>query len=318
MDVERARELFARHAWKELAKLLEAVPSAELHAQPQLGYWLADSWRRLGRHADALHLLEAITPAIKRAGIARLPLLRLNLLGMIAFENGRVADAEQAWRELLDQASSEQDEEFVARANNNLGIIYTLHGRPTEAASCYERAITAYRKLGLTRHIAQSHQNLGITYRELDQFDESDKHFLHAIRYASEDESVDEIARAEQERSLLIYLNRRDARMATATVGRALERFSALGDPIGHADSLRVLAMIELGEGERENARAHAEQALAAAEAAHHSLLEAEILEVLAQAGDEGQEFRSRAEEKFAAIGAAEWGRSFRGLVAKM
>ncbi|MGQ0562368.1 MAG: tetratricopeptide repeat protein [Gemmatimonadota bacterium] len=318
MVVERARDLFARHRWQALAELLEEMPRTELRAHPQLGYWLADSWRRLGRHNDALALLEQVTPAIKRSALPRLQLFRLNLLGMIRFETGQLAAAEAAWRELLERASGERDEEFVARATNNLGIIYTLHARAAEAVACYERALTSYRQLGLARHIAQSHQNLGITYRDLDHFDEADEHFRTAIRYAQEAHSDDEVARAEQERSLLIYLASRDARLARATVQRALGRFDALGDPIGHADSLRVLAMIELGEGYSERARAHAGQALRAAEAARHTLLEAEVLEVLAATGVERASLHARAEEKFGAIGAAEWGRRFRAMVQRI
>ena len=310
MTTERARKLFDEHRWKELAELLESLPREELRANPQLGFWLADAWRRLGRHTESLELLNDITPAIKRSGIPRLPLFRHNLLGVIRFETGRIDGAEEAWRELLAEASKSGDDEFVARANNNLGIIYTLHVRPVEAVTCYERAIAAYRQLGLTRHIAQSHQNLAITYRELDRYNEADEHFEAAIRYAREDKSEDEVARAEQERALLIYLARRDGRMAKATVKRALGRFSSLSDPIGHADSLRVLAMIELGEGEQQESRTHAEEALAAAQHASHTLLEAEVLEVLSR--------RAEAEEKFAAVGALEWGKRFREVVQRI
>jgi tetratricopeptide (TPR) repeat protein len=318
MIVERARDLFARHQWQELDALLRALSREELRAQPELGYWLADTWRRLGRQTDALGLLEDVTPAIKRSGLPRLSLSRLNLLGMLHFETGDIPAAEAAWRELLSEASSEGDEEHVARANNNLGIIYTLHGRPTEAIACYERAITSYRKLGLARHIAQSHQNLAITYRDMGHYHKADEHFLSAIRYATDAGSEDEIARAEQERSLLMYLADRDAPMARVTVGRALTRFESLGDPVGHADSLRVLAMVELGEGQMETAIDHARDALAAAQSAHHALLEAEVMEVLAGAGVDREEMQSRAEEKFGSVGATDWGRRFRAVVRQL
>jgi tetratricopeptide (TPR) repeat protein len=315
MIVERARHLFARHQWQELDALLGALSREELRAQPELGYWLADTWRRLGRQTEALDLLDEVTPSIKRSGVPRLALARLNLLGMLRFETGDIPAAEAAWRDLLAEASSERDEEYVARANNNLGIIYTLHGRPAEAIACYERAITSYRQLGLARHIAQSHQNLAITYRDMAHYQKADEHFLSAIRYATDAGSEDEVARAEQERSLLMYLAGRDAPMARATVTRALTRFASLGDPVGHADSLRVLAMVELGEGERQTAIGHAQDALAAARSAHHALLEAEVMEVLAGAGVDREEMESLAEEKFGSVGASEWGRRFRSVV---
>lgn len=310
MILDHARELFERHEWRALVDLLEPRPREELVASAQLSYWLADAWRRVGRHPEALALLEEITPAIKRSGLPRLTLFRLNLLGMIRFETGQVQQAEEAWKELLAQASAARDEEFIARANNNLGIICTLHVRPKEAVTCYERAIAAYRMLGLPRQIAQSHQNLGITYREISHFDQADDHFETAIRYAAQDRSEDEIARAEQERALLIYLARRDARMAKATVHRALDRFGRLGDPLGHADSLRVLAMIELGEKEIDRAKEHAEEALTVAQTSNHTLLEAEVLEVLGE--------KERADRKFADIGASAWGQNFRAVVERL
>src|SRR5687767_1273381 len=117
MIVERARDLFARHQWHELDALLRALSREELRAQPELGYWLADTWRRLGRQTDALELLDDVTPAIKRSGVPRLSLSRLNLLGMLRFETGDIPAAEAAWRDLLAEASNERDEEHVARAN---------------------------------------------------------------------------------------------------------------------------------------------------------------------------------------------------------
>jgi tetratricopeptide (TPR) repeat protein len=280
--VERARVLYHQRAYRRLADHLDALPRENLMAQPQLGFWLADAWRRLGRTQAALELDVAITPACRYSGIARLEQDRLNLEGMLRFETGDVWGAEGAWRELVAHATEAGDDEFIARANNNLGIIYTLQARPMEAAACYERAVASYRMAGLRRGIAQSHQNLAITYRELGQAAEADDHFAAAIRYAWDDGSDDEIARAEQERALLIYYSRHDARLALATVKRAMLRFTRLGDPLGYADSLRVRAMIELGEKMLEPARRHAEHALEHARTAGHRLLEAEVLEVVA------------------------------------
>src|SRR5688500_10584494 len=280
--IERARVLYNQRAYRRLADHIDVLPGEDLPTRPQLGFWLADAWRRLGRTQAALELDVAITTACRYSGIARLEQDRLNLEGMLRFETGDVWGAESAWRELVAHATDARDDEFIARANNNLGIIYTLQARPMEAASCYERAVASYRMAGLRRGIAQSHQNLAITYRELGQSAEADDHFAAAIRYAWDDGSEDEIARAEQERALLIYYSRNDARLARATVKRALLRFSRIADPLGFADALRALAMIELGEKELAAAHRHAEHALEHAKKAGHRLLEAELLEVLA------------------------------------
>ena len=317
---EQARRLYEQRAYAELVELLGALDQAELLQAPQLGFWLADARRRTGQAQPALALTRALKAPARRAGLPRLVLDLLNLEGMLCFETGDVAGAELCWRELLEQASRVQLAEFIARANNNLGIIYTVHVRPFEAISCYERAIAAYRTLGLRRGIAQSCQNLGITYRELGHADQADSNFVHALHYAQQDGSTDEMARAEQERALGIYLARRDARLARVTAQRALQKFEALRDPVGYSDTLRVMAMIELGERNYDAAEEHVHRALEQAPAGHR-LLEAELLEVLAgiqRARGEEQdavEARQRAAALFEQLGVQPWGSAFRARI---
>ena len=320
----QARALYDGRAYQELADLLGPLPPEALQESPQLGFWLADSWRRTGKTHAALELTEAIAGPARRSGIDRLEADRLNLEGMLRFETGDITGAEESWKELLAQASTVGSTEFIARASNNLGIICTLQVRPLEAVGCYQRAIAAYRLIGLRRGIAQSYQNLAITYRELGQMDEADGHFQTAQRYALEDGSMDELARAENERALLIYIARGDAPLARATAKRALRRFAALNDPREFGDTLRVLAMIDLGDGDLQSARTHAERALEHARSTGHRLLEAEALEVLAglqsRAGDveDAEEGRSVAAQIFREYNAPAWGEAFRARIKQL
>src|SRR5688572_2541426 len=160
---QRAALLHEARDYRGLAALLEAQDAATIAASAQLAFWLADAWRRLGRGADALGVLRAAAHEFGRLGNDPLERHRLNLEGMLRFDAGDVARAEENWRELLALASAAHDDDFVARANNNLGVIYTLHGRAEEAIACYERALAAYRRVGRRRGLAQAHQNLGIT-----------------------------------------------------------------------------------------------------------------------------------------------------------
>jgi tetratricopeptide (TPR) repeat protein len=320
----QARWLYVRRAYQELAELLEPVPLDDLRVHAQLGFFLADARRRLGKTQAALELTEAIAAGARRSAIERLEQDRLNLEGMLRFEIGDVAGAEQSWSELLSHASTTGNTEFIARANNNLGIICTLQVRPHEAIACYQRAVSAYRLLGLRRGMAQSYQNLAITYRELGRMAEADQHFQNAQRYAQEDGSMDELARAENERALLIYLERRDAPLARATARRALRRFAQLSDPREFGDTLRVLAMIDLGDGDLPAARNHAEHALEHARIAGHRLLEAEVLEVLAgvesRASNEeaAKDAHTRAAEIFESLNAPAWGQAFRTRIRQL
>lgn len=304
-----------------VSALLETVPATELHSQPRNAFYLADAWRRLGRREEALELLVSAAGVFARRGNDALHRSRLNLEGMIYFDTGRIAEAERAWRSLLDDASEAGDEEHVARANQNLGAIYTLFVRSEEAIASYERAMAAYRLMGHRRGLAQCHHNLGLTYRELRFGPKADNHFLQAIRYAIADHSEDEVARAEQERALLIYVDRGDAPLARVTAQRALDRFTALQESAGVGEALRVLGLIELGEGRDSAARAYLRDAITHAEATANPLLQAESLEAVSvleeRAGDTdaAHVLRALAQSMFVEIGAAEWGRRERERV---
>jgi tetratricopeptide (TPR) repeat protein len=321
---QRASALHEARDYRGLAALLEAQDAETVASSAQLAFWLADAWRRLGRGPDALGVLRAAAHEFGRRGNDPLERHRLNLEGMLRFEAGDVARAEECFRELLALASAASDDDFVARANNNLGVIYTLHGRAQEAIACYERALAADRRVGRRRGLAQAHQNLGITYRELDFYHEADHHFLQAIRYAAVDGSTDLVARAEQERALLIYLSRRDAPLARAWVQRALRRFDALRQRGGAADALRVLGMIELGVGDLTAASALLEQAVTRARAVKLPLVEAEALEALAAVAerrgdaDRAQLLQVQASQIFHQLGATAWGQRTRERVTRL
>lgn len=320
----RARALYEERQYALIDELLAPLDDRDLEASPYLAFWLADAWRRLGRQPHALQLVEKIAIPCRRSGIQRLELDRLNLEGMLKFETGSIRAAEASWRELLFRAGAEGSAEFTARANNNLGIIYTLQARAPEAVVCYERAIGAYHTIGFQRGLAQSHQNLAITYRELERYDSADDHFTEAMRFARASGSEDELARAEQERALLFYVAKRDALLARKSVRRAIEGFSALGDPAGKSDSARVLAMIELGEGNLALANDLAAGALGWARGVGHVLMEAELLEILAAVARrkgnhaDALALSNEADAAFMKVHAPEWGLRLRELTARL
>ena len=320
----QARSLYEQRQYAELDALLSPQREQLAEASPYLTFWLADAWRRLGKQPAALELVREMATVARRSGIPRLELDRLNLEGMLHFETGDTVAAEASWRDLLAHADADRNDDFTARANNNLGIIYTLQARTAEAVMSYQRALTAYRMLGARRGLAQSHQNLGITYRELDEFDDADNHFVQASRFARESDSEDELGRAEYERALLIYLSRRDARMARVTAQRARNRFTSLNDPVGVSDATRVLAMIELGEDNLAEARASAYDALAEARRVGHALLEGELLFVLAAAARKADDaeradaIETEARFAFEKARAPAWGERFRVMTARL
>lgn len=313
----RARTLVAAREYGRVAELLAPLPLEALLAEPELGALRAESLRRGGDRAAALRLVEALRPVCLRRGNDALLRTVLNLEGILYFEQGEIPRAETSWRRLLDAASRARDEEFVARANQNLGIIFTLTGRRESALATYERAIVSYRRLGHLRGLAQAHQNLAIIYREMDFPREAEQAFRRAAAYAREDGSEDEVARAEQEWALLMAVNG-DFALARATADRALARFHELGEPGAAAEVERVLGVIALWQGRPREAARHLSDALGTARATGLRLLEAETLEALAalalmEHDPEGaRSLQAEARTLFASLHAEGWGEQLR------
>ncbi len=315
--LDRARALEADRDFVGLAKLLEPLPLPELLSEPELAYLLADARRRAGDRRGGLELARALVPVCRRRGNDRLYRRRSNLEGICLLELGDLAGAEAEWSRLLDAAGMAGDDALVARASQNLGIVFTLTGRREEAVMTHERAIAAHQQLGDARGLSQAHNNLAIAYRDMGLFAEADRAFRRALAYAHADRSDDELGRIEQEWALLLAA-RGDVDVAEVTAMRSLGRFRLLGQPVGVADTLRVLGIIALWDGRALEARTRLQQALLRARELHARLLEAETLEGLAcVARLEGDPTGFRRDEALAAgifqeIAAVAWGRRVR------
>lgn len=316
----RARALNREREYPQLAALLEEIPHEQRLREPELGLLLADVSRRLGRAQQALALADEVEAPLRVGGHDRLLRSRHNLVGMLLFESGEIAAAERAWLALLDNAHAGNDAEWIARATQNLGVVYTLTDRGEEALTCHARAIAAYQRLGHRRGLAQAHQNLAITYRDAGFPGEAEQHFEEAARHARADGSEDELARVEQERALLI-LYAGDVALARSTAMSALRRFARLGDPAGQAEAHRVLGLTALYAGERETARVALQHAL---EAGGNRLLQAEVHAALAalerSQGNEAaaDAHDAKADAGFEALGAQAWGARERGRLARL
>jgi tetratricopeptide (TPR) repeat protein len=195
---------------------------------------------------------------------------------MTLFESGQIDEAENSFGELLSAAAEAEDAEFAARASNNLGVLANVRGDGALALTCYERALAAYQRLGQLRGLAQTHHNLGISYRDLGRIEEADAHYLRAIDYAGRAQSEDVIALAETERAV-VRIRSGDAPMAEQFALRALARFERLGDPVRSAEAERVLAEAARAAGRLEVARERLERAFAVAQLHANLLLRAEV-----------------------------------------
>lgn len=275
--LKRARELALRREWPKLAALHETeVSPGDLVGCPELAYLLSDALRRTGQMERARPLAEEAESGASRAADARLHLRSINLIGMIDFESGAMDAAGRRFAELLERASDADDDEFAARASNNLGILANIRGQTELALTSYQRALAAYHRIGYARGLAQTHFNLGISYRDLGFTDEADAHYARAMEFAEDTDSEDVIALAETERALLRARDG-DGHLAESLATRALGRLQRMGDPAGAANAVRVLASAALARGAPDLALQRLDQALGTTRAHPDLLLRAEI-----------------------------------------
>ncbi|HUE96822.1 MAG TPA: tetratricopeptide repeat protein [Longimicrobiaceae bacterium] len=271
-----ARRMAAERRWAELADLACELTDADTGTHPELAYLAADGMRRTGDITGALPLARSAAAVAERQGDMRLRLRTTNLLGMLAYESGDLPAAEDHFERLLELAAEARDDEFAARASNNLGVLASVRGERELALTAYQRAVAAYQRLQYGRGLAQTHYNLGIVYRDLDFPDEAEGHFSLALGFAEETESTDITALAEAERALLCVASG-DGHLAEKLAERSLEKMRRLGDPLGAANAVRALAAAANARGEGDLALHRLAEALATVEKHPDLLLRAEI-----------------------------------------
>lgn len=207
----------------------------------------------------------------------------LNLLGVIGFERGQLAEAESRLTEALSIAYRLEDSLIAARACNNLASVAHLRGRPEEAVGLYRGALLGYQRLGDRRGTAETYHNLGLTYRQLADYDEAEKAVTQAVRHA---ESVGEPAlmaltsggRAE------LRIDQGDTELALPELDRASRMAELAGDVIGVAELRRIRAVAALRERRFAEAVEEAEAGRGTAEEHDVALLEAECAALAALA----------------------------------
>jgi tetratricopeptide (TPR) repeat protein len=275
-ELREIRSLVSLRDWPAVAERLRGVPVEELLAEPELGFHYADACHRIGQAARAREIAESMEPRVLRLGDRALYLALVNVIGIAHFGSGDMERADARFGALLEYAAAWGNEEFAARAANNLGIIANLRGRSDEALTYFQRALASYARVGSGRGLAQTHHNLGIVYRDLGHLPEADGHLREALDFATAAESEDVVALAESEMANL-KLRGGDSALARSLARRALQRFERLADPLGCAEARRVLATADEASGRLPEALQELERSLAAASAHDEPLLRAEV-----------------------------------------
>jgi tetratricopeptide (TPR) repeat protein len=201
----------------------------------------------------------------------------VNVLGVSCFRVGDLGEAADAFDTALELATDAQDSLLVARASNNLGMIANVRGQGEVALSYYRRAIPTYQRSGRAQGLAETHHNIAVTCRDLEQLDEADVHEQRTIEYAAEGRAprlaeMGRLGRGE------IALRRGDADLAAATARHSVKEFAELHDPLNEADAWRMLGCALCQARRLIDSREAFAQALALARDHGHVLNEAETL----------------------------------------
>ena len=120
---------------------------------------------RVGEFELASRLAESAREGFEASGEVEGLLEATNLLGGLAFERGRIDQAEAQFADVLRRAGQCGRTLLVARSANNLASISHLRGRPDQAGPLYQKALLAFEELGDMRGVAETAHNLAMAHR---------------------------------------------------------------------------------------------------------------------------------------------------------
>ncbi len=291
-----------------LVEHLSDFTRADLEQSPTLALLYGSALARLGRDVEARQWVEIALERSRDRGDRVIQARALNASGGIALLGGRIDEAAGYFMNALSEGKWVGDHATVGHCSNNLGIIANMRGEHGRAVGHYTMALAAYQQANLRAGLAQSLHNLAITYR--DQGD-----LVRALETA--DTAVEEAEAAGDLRlgagtrggRAEIRLLSGDARMAWREIEWVLQTERSLGNVVGEAEDLRVLAGTMAALNRIAEAERLFRDVIGRAEQHHRPLLaaqaERDLARLLDQAGRavEAKELARKARVRFERIG---------------
>jgi tetratricopeptide (TPR) repeat protein len=237
VDAGRFREALDVHQRVEPAR---RRPEGELLA--------ATAATRLGEFGTSVTLAESALEHFRARADSDGRMRAMNLLGAVAFEQGRLEEAERCFGEALELARVVDDTRMAANASNKLASVAHLRNRPDLALSLYRTALLAYQRLGDRRGTAQTYHNLGLTFRQQHDWMDAEAAALQAVRHAEEVGEGSLMALAVMGRAE-IHLDRGELDLARQELSRGERLCREAHDEVGLAEVARLRALLALKEG---------------------------------------------------------------------
>ena len=316
------RELADQGRYHEVLDRLRGLPVAALEGRTAFALLAAEAHGRQGDHLEARRWSELALVAARARGERPTELRALNYRGAIALRHGDVDEAEQRFGEALDLARAVGDHAAQARCLNNLGIIATLKGDPEAALASYQLSLAAYQQAGLVRGMAETHHNIGISWRERADYPRALEAAEQAVRLATvaRDDSLLGLAftgRAE------IHLLMGDEDLARVELERAAEVYGRVNFAAGLPEVWRLQAAVARTRGDLPETlrllRQAAELATTQGSAESLAAIERDLGAALQLAGDRASAdaARRRALALYQRLGATRAARDIAALIAQ-
>ncbi len=238
VEAGRFREALTEH--ERGGERLGRVPEAELLA--------ATAATRLGELGRGVTLAESALERFRHRADTDGRMRTMNLLGAIAFEHGRLEEAERCFGEALELARVLEDSRMAANASNNLASVAHLRNRADVALSLYRTALLGYQRIGDRRGTAQTYHNLGLTFRHQQDWLDAEAAAAQAVRHAEQVGEGSLMALAVMGRAE-IHLDRQEYSLARQELLRAERLAQQAHDDVGIGEVGRLRALLALREG---------------------------------------------------------------------
>lgn len=280
--LERGEELARELAFGELRDLLIPHKRDLVAEEPQLGYLLALAWYKTEFYRPSLLLVDQLLQVCRRRERDRLLRRCINLRGALHLEHGHLVQAERLFEQVLEEATEADDRQHITNALINIGAVQMVRCRWDEVLILANRALSTAVGGNFVELIASCHHNLGLSYRELRIPGQATDHFEQAAFYYHKLLSRDEIIATDYEGALVTLLTG-DLEIGLRKAQSAFYRAHGLGSPRTIAEAARVLGIFLIAVEDWESARPLLQAGLRASKELRSVLLEAEILEALAE-----------------------------------
>jgi tetratricopeptide (TPR) repeat protein len=310
--VRELRRLVDAGHFREAVEAYHTATDPGWRQNPETQLLAATSATRLGDFRTAAPLAESAESRFRAHADTDGRMRATNLLGALAWEQGRLTEAERHFDEVLRLAHELRDSLRAAWASNNLASLAQLGDRPDSAMSLYRSALISYQRLGDRRGMAETHHNLGLVFRQMERWQDAEEAEEQAVRLAegTDDPALQALTltgRAE------LYLARGELARAKQDASLARRLAGSGEDTVGGAEAGRLLALVALAAGDLQNALEEAEAAWSTAERHGSALLQGECAAATARVllalgrTAEAERHRDEARELFQRLGAVKW-----------